>query len=84
MHGQSCIRMDTLIQKQLDSVGPEDKVFIVVLVVYRFRNNMFHGNKGVQSWLQFKEQILLCTEAMQSFVSHVESINPSLQRQDVA
>lgn len=84
MHRQPCKRMDALVQRQLESVRPEDSIFIVALVLYRFRNNMFHGNKGVQSWLQFTKQILLCTDAMQGFVSHAESMRPSLREREVA
>jgi hypothetical protein len=55
---------------------------IVVLsnfVVYRFRNNIFHGNKDVTSWLQFKEQIDRCTSIMQRLISHAEKIQPQLK-----
>lgn len=33
-------------------------------IVYRYRNNMFHGNKGLESWLQFEEQIKDCITVM--------------------
>jgi hypothetical protein len=55
-----------------------DQIFFVAFVVYRFRNNMFHGNKGVRSWLQFRPQVQLCTFAMQQFVAHDESHSPSM------
>lgn len=84
MHQQSSVKMDNLIRDDLDSLRPQDKVFMVLLVVYRFRNNIFHGNKGVRSWLHYKPQIRLCTEAMQSFVSHAEEITPSLRAAEVA
>lgn len=45
---------------------------LTVYVVYRFRNNMFHGAKGVDSWLQYTKQIRLCVAAMQSFISYAE------------
>lgn len=33
------------------------RIFFLAIVAYRFRNNMFHGNKGVQSWLLYTKQI---------------------------
>lgn len=60
------------------SLPREDQIFFVAFVLYRYRNNMFHGNKGVESWLQFRHQIQLCTGAMQMFVAHAESLIPSM------
>jgi hypothetical protein len=84
MHRQHCERMDTLVQRQLESFSEEDRVFFVALVAYRFRNNMFHGNKGVQSWLQYREQIALCTGALERFVSHAELLRPSFPERQAA
>lgn len=67
------------ISTPLSDLGFEDQVFLVSFVVYRFRNNMFHGNKRVQSWLRFREQISLCTFSMQQFVLHSESVIPTMQ-----
>ncbi len=67
-----CLKL-SLPQMQL-----QDRVFTLVFVIYRYRNNMFHGNKGVGSWLQFGEQIRLCTYAMQEFVAHAESLSPTM------
>jgi hypothetical protein len=54
-----------------------DRVFAVAFVIYRFRNNMFHGNKRVESWLRYREQISLCTGAMQEFVAHAQQVKPA-------
>src|SRR5439155_25938515 len=78
-HGQVCERAQRLLGSRLASLSPEDTIFFVSFVVYRFRNNMFHGNKGVRSWLNYGPQILLCIAAMQSFVSHAEAQTPSLR-----
>lgn len=69
---ERCLSMET------SSLSARDRVFTVVFVIYRFRNNMFHGNKRVGSWLGFREQITHCTEAMQAFVSHSEQIRPTM------
>jgi hypothetical protein len=63
-------RFQALLAKPLAQLTAEETVFVVAFVVYRFRNNIFHGNKGVASWLAFTEQIGLCTKAMQQFISH--------------
>lgn len=63
----------------LAMLQPNERVFLVAFVVYRFRNNIFHGNKRVESWLRFREQINLCTNVMQQFITHAESLNPTMQ-----
>ncbi len=78
MHGQTSNKLDTVIRSPKDQMVAEDLIFLVAFVVYRFRNNMFHGNKRVQSWLGYREQIGLCTDAMQIFISHAEARRPSL------
>ena len=42
---------------------------MLLVVVYRFRNNIFHGNKGVDSWLQYRPQIEKCTNVMQHLIT---------------
>lgn len=60
------------LSKSWESLSDNDQVFVVTFVVYRYRNNMFHGSKGVQSWLRYGPQIKHCIAAMQAFISHVE------------
>lgn len=81
MHRQSSGRMRKILTQECRSLSSEDRIFLATLVTYRFRNNMFHGNKGVQSWLQYSEQIRLCTEMIQDFVSHAEIVRPSLREE---
>ncbi len=84
MHGQKSQRMDELLKKSFALLSAEEKVFLVTLTTYRFRNNMFHGNKGVHSWLGFATQIDLCTNAMQAYVTHAEALAPSMKLPGVA
>lgn len=76
--------LQALLEKPMASLAKSEIVFLVVFVLYRFRNNMFHGNKGVASWLRYKAQIDLCTEAMQVFVAFEESRVPTMQRSEAA
>lgn len=62
---------------QGSNLSDRDRVFAVVFVIFRFRNNIFHGNKRVESWLQYREQISLCTSAMQEFVAHAQQVKPA-------
>jgi hypothetical protein len=84
MHGQVAKRMDALLQTEIGSFSADDQVFFVTLVAYRYRNNMFHGNKGVDTWLQYREQIELCTSAMEHFVTHAETLFPTLVEEKAA
>lgn len=62
-----------LLRRPVGDLTPSERVFVVLFVVFRFRNNIFHGTKGVQTWIQYGEQIRLCTEAMQAVISHVHA-----------
>jgi hypothetical protein len=84
MHGQVSSRMDSLLREPLSSFSGSGKIFFLSIVAYRYRNNMFHGNKGVQSWLAYAEQIRLCTISIGHFVSHAELRRPSLPERQVA
>ncbi len=53
MYKQKNDRMNALLGQPLDSFTTEDEVFFAAGVAYRFRNNMFHGNKGVHTWLRY-------------------------------
>ena len=78
MYKQDSPKMTSILQQSFSSLQPYEMVFLVALTVYRFRNNIFHGNKGVDSWLNYKQQIDYCIDAMQAFINNAESINPSL------
>lgn len=78
MHSQACTWLELILNKPRRELSPQEVVCLVALTAYRFRNNIFHGNKGIASWLKFKKQIGYCMDAMKAFVFHAESKNPSL------
>lgn len=78
MHNQNDERLSKLLNGSMDQLTPEDEVYFVVFVIYRFRNNIFHGNKGVNSWLNYRQQIQYCVEAMQVLVSDAELAVPTM------
>lgn len=79
MHTQVSPLMDAILKKPFDSLSGQEITFVVAITVYRYRNNIFHGNKRVNSWLTFRPQIRHCVNAMQAFVDHAEQRLPSLQ-----
>ena len=81
---QTAAKLNILLAKPLIDLLPQEAVYLAVFIVYRFRNNIFHGNKGVTTWLQYTEQIDLCTHTMQAFVSHAEAIESSIKTERAA
>jgi len=72
MHKQSSKEtkeLEDIFSKQFEKLSDYELMFMLLFVVYRFRNNIFHGNKGVESWLKYTEQIGYCLKVMQSLVS---------------
>ena len=63
-------KFESLLEKPVDTLLNCEKVFLIVVVVFRYRNNIFHGSKGVESWLQFEDQIKYCVQIMQSLTTH--------------
>lgn len=69
MHNQGSKELEDILSTPFDEVTDYQLIFMLLFVVYRFRNNIFHGNKGVESWLRYKEQIVFCLSVMQSLIS---------------
>lgn len=65
-----------LLKKNINNFSDEEKIFFLTTVVYRYRNNIFHGTKGIDSWLKFKDQINKCTRIMQILISHSKDKSP--------
>ena len=42
--------VDETIKKQFDETNCHERLELLLYVVYRYRNNIFHGNKGIESW----------------------------------
>ena len=78
MHQQQNQHLENVLQQSFSDVSGENRLYVLVFVIYRYRNNIFHGNKGVRSWLQYQEQIQHCIRAMQVMVSHAEFRTPTI------
>ena len=55
---------NSVLSKEISEVSGEDQIAFLIYVIYRYRNNMFHGNKRLDSWIQYRQQIEYCTNAM--------------------
>lgn len=62
--------IDGILKCTTKELTSEQKIYLCSFVAFRYRNNIFHGNKAVKSWLEFEEQIRYCIAIMQEFVSH--------------
>jgi len=59
MHSQNSEEMESILKMSFNSLDDYHLFFMLLLVVYRYRNNIFHGNKGVESWLHFRREGLV-------------------------
>ena len=75
MHKQSSEKLKGILSTKFDTLSDYQRIFMLLFVVYRFRCNIFHGNKGVGSWLKYKEQIGFCLRVMQSLISLTQPIH---------
>lgn len=78
MYKQKSPQLNSVLMKNYESLSADEIVFFVIFVVYRYRNNIFHGNKGVDSWLDFKPQIKRCIKLMQTLIT-VSNTSHSLE-----
>lgn len=53
-----------IIQTPYSALNNQQKIALLIYVTTRYRNNIFHGNKRIESWHQYAEQIDLCVEFM--------------------
>ncbi len=58
-------RIKDILSKKNEDLTQEEKLYFLTYVVYRYRNNIFHGSKGTDGWLiKYEEPIKKCTEIM--------------------
>ena len=62
-------RFDEILKKAYTDLTVEEKIFLLTFVTYRYRNNIFHGNKGISSWLKYDKQIKKCIYVLQEFIN---------------
>lgn len=84
MHKQRSPKLERIIGTSRNHLTEVQALFFILFVVYRFRNNMFHGNKRIQTWLGYGPQIDMCTRTMQTMVSHEEERTKSMKAEEGA
>jgi hypothetical protein len=81
---QDKVNFKMLIDRQADELDLIQKAKILIWVVYRYRNNIFHGNKGLASWLRYKEPIQHCTKILMIWLDGWPNTSQDMQEQGSA
>lgn len=63
-HKDRGIEIESILSKDYLTLSSTEKLQLLFYVSFRYRNNIFHGNKGVLSWTKFTEQINDCIKFM--------------------
>lgn len=63
-HSDNYQFVDDIINKNFEETSLHERMELLIYVVYRYRNNIFHGNKGIESWTRFRAEINLCIRVM--------------------
>lgn len=53
-----------ILKKSSNKITDEDKIYFLVYIIYRYRNNMFHGSKDLETWKDYRDQIKECINIM--------------------
>jgi len=70
IHNDNKTEIEEIRKKKIEKLNKEEKLQFLLYVVYRYRNNIFHGNKGVSSWLKYEEQIDKCVITMTELIDN--------------
>lgn len=57
-----------IIEKDYNDLSNKEKLTLMLFVVYRFRNNIFHGNKGIKAWRNYTTEINFCINFMMKVI----------------
>ncbi|MCO5191001.1 MAG: hypothetical protein M9918_22790 [Anaerolineae bacterium] len=69
LHKQKPGELKAILSTSFPELNDWQKWYLSLVVISRYRNNMFHGNKTVQNWLHFNEQIEKCICLMQIWIN---------------
>ena len=77
IHEQKYDLFEEILKKPLNEITNDEKLLFVTYVIYRYRNNIFHANEGIESWAKYGKQIAYCIEFMTSILekSNVQDTN---------
>ena len=63
-HRENRAEINNILKKKKTDLTNEEKMKLALYVLYRYRNNIFHGNKGARSWNIYVTQINQCVKIM--------------------
>ncbi len=63
-HNDNHDDVKNILKKKKECLTDNEKIHLALYVLYRYRNNIFHGNKGARSWNQYRDQIDQCVKIM--------------------
>lgn len=63
-----------IVEERYDILNGQQKMLLLLYVVYRYRNNIFHGNKSITQWECFGEQINYCIQFMIKMIDNKKPI----------
>lgn len=58
-----------ILNKRYELLSLKEKLQLMLFVVYRYRNNIFHGSKGLESWIRYSLEIEKCLLFMAKIIS---------------
>jgi len=67
-HNSNVPDVDNILNTPYDNLTSKQKLYLLFFVVYRYRNNIFHGSKGIESWTNYSLQIEKCISFMMKIV----------------
>lgn len=62
--GRDWTKIERVLDKPYNRIYKDEKIALMIFVVYRYRNNIFHGIKSIKEWKNFSEEIQLCIRFM--------------------
>ncbi len=71
-HNDNYATSEAVLGKSYDTLTENEKLEFLMYVIYRYRNNIFHGNKGIQSWVSYSNEIKICIKTMTQLIDMVE------------
>ena len=60
-----------------DSLDVKQYVYLLLWVVFRYRNNIYHGNKIVETWSNYRDEIQKCIFCMQIIIDTLSDLQQS-------
>ena len=57
-----------ILKKPYEHLSNHDKMRFAMYVVYRYRNNIFHGNKRIEEWPDYEREINDCLQIMMALM----------------